>query len=452
MKGNGGEEAIPDSKLAAQPRARLRKNLRAELVVDAYRLDTPLGRGHSAEVWKATVLREVEGIELRPGEVVAVKFYVPSMLLGTDTLRIHREFNIAGDLDHANLARVYDLMLAPNRPHHTFMVMEYVPGRTLKTRLEQGGPLDAASTYKIATQLFGALEQLHSLAAVHRDVKAANIIVTDDVQLSIKLVDLGIVAVEHDGGFTNVSAFLGSKHSASMEQLTGRAIDAKTDIYSAGSVLYHCLRGVPMYVDVGPEAAIALKMHATPERLAGNGPFVQFINRCIAVQAKDRPGSARECLDELARISGDLLDTAIAGAPGEGFRSIEQMMTVLPSEIIPQNGAWTATSIMKANEALSIGLLGRLARLSLVVDKVERTPDGRYQGVPRVLARLSNISSLKLLVWAYFGSSEPATAAKFDALQPGTPVTVLGTVSRADIDGRPESSLSVDLYNCNFVE
>ena len=287
------------------------RSLRRDLRIDAYQLDQRLGRGHSAEVWKARVVNEIPGVELRRGATVAMKFYLPSLLQGFQPLRIQREFTVASDVLHENLARVYDLVLSPSRPFHTFMVMEYVNGPKLKSFIERRGPLKLAETLSIGAQVFSALVELHSVGAIHRDVKAANIMVaSDDSSVKIKLVDLGIVALAAEDKFTQASLFLGSKHSAPLEQLTGEELDERTDIYGAGSVLYHCIRGVPMYNGVGPEGAIVRKMLSVPERLTldydGASPVERdvftFVNRCIAVDPKARPESADACRKEILRF------------------------------------------------------------------------------------------------------------------------------------------------------
>ena len=286
------------------------RSLRKGMRLDVYELDRRLGRGHSAEVWKAHVVKPINGVDLVPGTTVAIKVYSPSLMQGTQPLRIQREFTVASDLMHNNLARVYDLVLSPSRPFHTFMVMEYVDGPSLKALIEQKGKLNSEEVLAIGAQLFSALAELHSVSAVHRDVKAANIMLTDydQAEPKIKLVDLGIVSLVTDDRFTAASVFMGSKHSAPLEQLTGGDPDERTDIYGAGTVLYHCVTGRAMYQDIGPEGAIVRKMLSTPEFLSlGSLPIsfrglTEFINRCIAVEAKDRPRSALECASEIDEL------------------------------------------------------------------------------------------------------------------------------------------------------
>lgn len=279
--------------------------------VDRYRLKARLGRGMSAEVWKASVESTPPGIPLKKGAQVAVKIYFTSLLHGAQSLRIQREFGIASQLFHPNLVRVYDLMISPSRPFHTFLAMEFVEGPTLKQFVGKQGPLDVGSTMGIARQLFEGLRELHSFGALHRDVKAANILLAPMSNgtgfFTLKLSDFGIVAAEDEESFTMGSIFLGSKHSSPLEQLTGQTLDRRVDIYGAGTVLYHCYRGIPLYADAGPEGAIVRRMLEAPERLdyRTNNPdrtekhLVEFINRCISVDRSDRPDSAEECLSIL---------------------------------------------------------------------------------------------------------------------------------------------------------
>jgi tRNA A-37 threonylcarbamoyl transferase component Bud32 len=302
------EPPWPSSSSADRPvAAPVMENIRAlrpGLRLDAYLLERRLGRGHSAQVWKAKVVEPIAGVDIAIGTDVALKVYFPSLLQGFQTLRIQREFSVAADLRHNNLARVYDLVLSPSRPFHTFMAMEYIDGPTLKTLIDARGKLLAEGVLSIGRQLFSALEEIHSEGALHRDVKAANIIVVSNRKedLEIKLVDLGIVSIPSEDSFTAASVFLGSKHSAPLEQLTGGNIDERTDIYGAGSVLYHCLRGVPMYHNAGPEGAIVRRMLSNPEALeypdtkTDAVDLINFVNRCIDVDPAKRPSTAAECV------------------------------------------------------------------------------------------------------------------------------------------------------------
>lgn len=308
---NSSAPPSTDNTVTSETRQASGRSLRPGQRLDYYLLERRLGRGHSAEVWKAKLTTQIPGIDLASGSDVALKIYFPSMLQGFQTLRIQREFAVAAELRHPNLARVFDLVLSPSRPFHTFMAMEYIDGPSLRSFIESNGKLSAEQTIAIAEQLFSALQEIHSEEALHRDVKAANIMVISGRRpaLAVKLVDLGIVSIPSEDRFTAVSVFLGSKHSAPLEQLVGGQIDERTDIYGAGSVLYQCLRGEPMYNNAGPEGAIVLRMRDKPEALSstsGEGSLedalVGFINKCIPPAPVMRPSSAAECLRQLARL------------------------------------------------------------------------------------------------------------------------------------------------------
>lgn len=282
--------------------------LRPGHLIDAYRLEKRLGRGYSAEVWKATVVAPIHGVDLQEGQTVALKLYLPALVQGFETLRIQREFSVAADLRHPNLVRVFDLVLAPSRPHHAFLAMDFIDGPTLRAHIEAKGPLSPEVVLALAEQVFSALEEIHTHGALHRDVKAANILVAEhsERRITIKLVDLGIVSIPAEEKLTQASAFLGSKHSAPFEQLTGERLDERTDIYGAGSVLFHAITGRAMYHDAGPESAIAVRMLQRPEKLPMGAAVVSvvrdlhdFINACIAVKSSERPSTARECLSIL---------------------------------------------------------------------------------------------------------------------------------------------------------
>lgn len=291
-----------------RPQAQVPRVLRPGVEIDSYRLMRRLGRGMSSEVWQAQVVVPPMGIELREGEDVAVKFYSPMMMHGTQSMRIQREFSIAAETNHPGLAKVYDLILSPSRPFHTFMVMEYIEGRTLKDVITQSGPMDAEQVKRFGITLFGALDELHTIGAIHRDVKAANIMVPANSvgRPGIKLVDLGIVAVTTEDRLTAGSVFMGSKHSAPLEQLTGEEVTESVDIYGAGTVLFHCLTGRPMYDKVGAEGAIVRRMLDRPEVLEPRdgvpSNLIDFVNRCIAVQKADRPPNARKCMEDLRNM------------------------------------------------------------------------------------------------------------------------------------------------------
>lgn len=284
-------------------------SLKKGTTIDSYQLVKRLGRGYSAEVWEAQVTHPPVGVDLNADDRIALKLYTRIIGAATDTLRIQREFHIATEARHSNLVRVYDLVLSPSRPFHNFLAMELVRGRTLKSAIPRRG-MKTERIISISKQVASALQALHSRAALHRDVKAANIMITKSENGAevAKLCDLGIVSVLGDPSLTG-TMFLGSKHAAPLEQLTGDDLDFRTDVYSLGSVMFHCYVGRAMYHGAGPEGAIVRRMlEGNPESVAPRTENKQdvaladLINELIAVDPAQRPADAAGVLSRLSKI------------------------------------------------------------------------------------------------------------------------------------------------------
>lgn len=307
---NSMQNSEPPSTTNAQAVTSLARRAERNAIVDCYQLIEPLGKGYTASVWRASVVGTVPGVDLPLGSEVAIKLYHRLMESSTDTVRVQREFQVATSIDHPNLVKVYDLVLSPSRPLHNFLVMELVRGRTLKSVIPSHG-MDVKRIVPIAQQIFSALSALHVQDALHRDVKAANIMLTLDGNQEIaKLCDLGIVSVIGDPSLTGTSVFMGSKHSAPFEQMVGEELDPRTDVYAAGSVMYHCYSGRPMYFRAGPEGAIVREMLRRPEQLTPRTTdlfdleFVKIVNQCISVEPANRPATATAVVEMLAALPG----------------------------------------------------------------------------------------------------------------------------------------------------
>jgi len=302
-------EAAARDGTASAPGAAAPAHLQPGLRVDHYRLLRRLGVGYSGEVWQVEVVSVPPGVAVVPGQVVAMKQYFPTVLnRSSDSLRIQREFRVASELRHENLVNVYDLVLSPSRTFGSFLVMEYVAGQSLKSLIPTHG-FEWQQCVLIGRQLCAALVELHSYGALHRDIKPANIIVLPGEQLSIKLLDLGIVSLLEEHGLTEASVFLGSKHTSAPEQLFGDEIDQRADIYALGATLYQCYQGKPLYDEEGPVTAVVRTMlesprscEAKPGATAEERRFVSIVARCLALDPAERLSSASECQALLAEL------------------------------------------------------------------------------------------------------------------------------------------------------
>lgn len=207
------------------------------IVAGRYEVDLghPLGTGGMATVYK--------GRDLRARRTVAIKMLRPEYQSDPDSRRRFRqEARLMAFVSHPNLVTVYDLH---EEPSGSWVVMEYVPGENLKKRIEQHGPLPPEEVLPLLEQVSGALGHLHGRNLVHLDIKPQNLIVTPDG--GVKLIDFGLAQPagprqEMVGG----TAF-GTVAYLAPEQASGEPVDAATDVYALGCVVYELLTGQPPF-------------------------------------------------------------------------------------------------------------------------------------------------------------------------------------------------------------
>lgn len=205
------------------------------LIDDRYALRRMIGRGGMGEVWLA------DDLVLR--RAVAVKLLHTQLTLDeVAQSRFQREVRAAASLNHPRVAAVYDAGRLPTVPPRPFLVIKYVSGHTAAERLRPAPP----STQEAVDWVAGTLEALscaHAAGLVHRDVKPANVMITADGL--VKVMDFGIAHISdgHDKGVTRTGSTVGTAAHMSPEQAQGRPVDARSDLYSTGCMLYELLRG-----------------------------------------------------------------------------------------------------------------------------------------------------------------------------------------------------------------
>ncbi|GAB2875828.1 Stk1 family PASTA domain-containing Ser/Thr kinase [Streptomyces mayteni] len=215
---------------------------------DRYELRQVLGRGGMAEVYLAH--------DGRLGRTVAVKTLLGDLARDpTFQARFRREAQSAGSLNHPAITAIYDTGEDQvNGVAMPYIVMEYVEGSTLRDLLHAGRGLLPERVLEICAGVLQALEYSHGAGIVHRDIKPANVMLTPAGQ--VKVMDFGIARASGDSGMTmtQTAAVIGTAHYMSPEQARGEKVDARSDLYSTGCMLYELLTGRPPFVGDSPVA------------------------------------------------------------------------------------------------------------------------------------------------------------------------------------------------------
>ena len=284
---------------------------KARMLGDRYEIGEVIGRGGMAEVH--------EGRDLRLGRRVAVKILRPDLAKDpTFQARFRREAQSAAALNHPNIVAVYDtgedVLTSPDgeRTVVPYIVMEYVDGMTLRQLLASGRRLLPERALEITAGVLSALDYAHRHGIVHRDIKPANVMLTRTGD--VKVMDFGIARTINDVGstMTATSAVMGTAQYLSPEQARGEVVDARSDLYSTGVLLYELLTGRPPFRGDSP-VSIAYQhvseMPLPPSQVdPGVTPEVDaVVLHALAKRTDDRYQTAADFRADVER--------AIAGSP-----------------------------------------------------------------------------------------------------------------------------------------
>jgi len=284
-----------------------RDGLAPGMTLGSYRIERLLGRGGMGAVYLAfdtTLYRQV-----------ALKVTTDSTGSETSRTRLLHEARNAAALNHPHICAIYDVGEAIGS---AFIAMEYVEGRTLRDRLNHGAlPLDEVVRY--GTQAADALAYAHARGVVHRDFKAANVIVNEAGQL--KVVDFGLARRRDEAmvGATTMASLApagslaGTPYAMAPEQVRGEMTDARTDVWALGVLLHEMVSGAtPFGARTTPELFSSILRDA-PAPLEGPAAFDRIVRRCLAKEPGDRFQTMTElksALEQCARESGAVKDVA----------------------------------------------------------------------------------------------------------------------------------------------
>ena len=323
---NGSSSPAASAESAAAPPVKQSgpDPLIGRVVNDRFKVTGLIARGGMGKVYKA---------EQSPlGRVCAIKVLNPNYS-GEHDPEFHKRFfleaSISSKLTHPNTVTIFDYGRTDDNVY--YMAMEYLEGRTLHRCLREEGPFNEERTTHIARQICRSLREAHSLGVIHRDLKPANVYLIehgDEVDF-VKVLDFGLVKNIEDGkgeDLTQTGLFMGSPKYMAPEQIRGEHVDARTDIYALGIMMYEMVTGkVPFD---RPNSVNILMAHVnervpTLREMNPNAScsemFEQVIFKCVEKNPDDRFKSMDELLAGLKRTSGQAaLTGTISGADRSG--------------------------------------------------------------------------------------------------------------------------------------
>lgn len=258
---------------------------RKNVIANRYEVVQHIGQGGMADVFR--------GVDTILNREVAIKILRAD--LSTDAvsiLRFEREAQAATALNHPNIVEIYDV--GDYKGHH-YIVMEFVPGRTLKQVIRARGPLLKEEAVDIMKQLTSAVAEAHTKGIIHRDIKPQNVIVKADG--SVKILDFGIATAKGSMQLTQANNVMGSVHYLAPELAKGETASAQSDIYALGIVLYEMLAGdVPFKADQAVQVALRHMRDPMPSLREANPTVPQSIeNIVIRATAKDPKKRYKNC-------------------------------------------------------------------------------------------------------------------------------------------------------------
>jgi len=378
----------------------LGQDLRVGLELGHYRIVEKIGAGGMGEVYRAS--------DEHLARDVAIKVLPPGTLTDESARKhFHKEALILSQLNHPNVATIHDF---DTQQGVDFLVMEYIPGITLSEKVA-GRPLPEKEVLRLGVQLAEGLSAAHEHGVIHRDLKPGNLRVTSDGRL--KILDFGLAKLWHpvtDSAATEslseTQAMAGTVPYMAPEQLLGGAIDARTDLHAAGSVLYEMATGQRPFAEVEHAQLIAAILHRPPRPPTALNPQVspeleRIIGKCLEKDAGLRYQSAEELAIDLRRLQTGVVSAvqlAASSARWPFAKSVGLGLGILALIIvllIAFNVGRSRDRVLGRTGAPRIESLAVLPLANLSGDpQQEYFADGMTEALT---AELSQISSLKVI-------------------------------------------------------
>jgi serine/threonine-protein kinase len=346
--------------------------------IGGYGVLRKLGAGGMAEVYLAEQRSLARQVALKV-------LHQPLSRDGAFVERFKREARAAAALIHANIVQIYEVGQASG-VH--FIAQEYVRGRNLAEVLRREASLPAGSVLDVLRQVTSALAKAAELGIVHRDIKPENILLSESGE--VKVADFGLARIESADAqtLTQAGVTMGTPLYMSPEQIEGRPVDSRSDIYSLGVTAYHLLAGVPPHTG---ETALAIAVHhlnTPPQPLENLRPDVpqglaRIVHRMIAKRPEHRYRDPQELLGELRRLAaeaaaqgwgsaGDWPDALASIAAGESSRGVAELARLMQAAARLETPRWFRgrTAAILAGAILVGALVGVITRPAFLLKEV----------------------------------------------------------------------------------
>jgi len=264
-------------------------------VAGKYRIIEKLGEGGMGVVYKAE--------DMRLDRMVALKFLPPELMKDSDAKeRFIREAKAAASLSHPNICTIHEIDEDQGK---SFIAMEYIEGQSIRERIKKS-PLDIPEALDVAIQAAQGLEEAHKKGIIHRDIKSANIMVTESGQA--KVMDFGLAKVSGASLLTREASTMGTVAYMSPEQAQGQSVDQRTDIWSLGVVLYEMLTGQFPFLGDTDQSVMYAIARKTPVPMKKVVPKVtpeleRVVEKALEKKPSDRYQNMGELLEDLRAIA-----------------------------------------------------------------------------------------------------------------------------------------------------
>ena len=340
--------------------------MKGMVFADRYKLVDFCGQGGMSLVYRA--------VDIRTGHSVAIKILKSEYNSDKEFLeRFQREAQAASLMSHHNIVNLLDVGV---EGEHRYLVLEYVSGSTLKEIIQQKGYLNTNTAIQIAIRILSALQHAHDNGIIHRDIKPQNVLVNSDGH--IKVADFGIARMTNAFTISKGDTVVGSVHYSSPEQASGNVVEATSDIYSTGVVLYEMLTGRVPFLGDTPVSVAMQHINAAPPPITEFNPdvppaVVAVVMKALEKSPRKRFQSAREMADALIRARDgkeDLTASLTASQPTPTERPAQPKRTDAPPRGVRKRkrssrAVWT---VLITLSVLAILALGAVAVIQSITD------------------------------------------------------------------------------------